>query len=88
MAKRVVIRGRVQGVFFRDSLRHQAQARRVAGWVRNADDGSVEALLAGPDEDVEALVAWCRTGPPQASVESVAVSDAGGQDAGTGFSVR
>ena len=61
--QRVVITGRVQGVFFRDSTRREAARRGVAGWVRNRGDGAVEAVFEGPPDEVEALVAFCRRGP-------------------------
>jgi acylphosphatase len=71
--RRVVVRGHVQGVFFRDSVRRLAAQRDVAGWVRNRSDGSVEAALEGHADDVEALIEFCRTGPRGAHVESVEV---------------
>ncbi len=70
---RVVVKGRVQGVFFRDGCRSEARAAGVTGFVRNRHDGSVEAELEGPEAAVERVVAWCRTGPPRARVESVEV---------------
>lgn len=72
--KRVIADGTVQGVFFRDSCRREAQARGVAGWVRNNADGTVEAAFEGEDADVEQMVAWMRHGPRGAQVESVHVS--------------
>lgn len=77
IARRVVVHGRVQGVFFRDSCRRQAERSRVTGWVRNEPDGSVGALFEGPPEAVEAMVAWCREGPTRASVVRVEVAEAG-----------
>ena len=73
--RRVVVSGRVQGVFFRDSVRRHALDRGVAGWVTNRDDGKVEAVFEGDADGVEALVAFCRRGPEDAVVESVEVSD-------------
>jgi acylphosphatase len=73
MRKRVVVHGRVQGVFFRDTIRRLAQQRGVAGWVRNNPDGTVEAVLEGDEDAVDALVAFCREGPRGASVERVDV---------------
>jgi acylphosphatase len=70
---RLRIRGRVQGVYFRAGLKRQADAFGVRGWARNLPDGSVEALLDGRREAVEAAIAWARTGPPGAYVESVEV---------------
>jgi acylphosphatase len=73
--RRVVARGRVQGVFFRDSTRREAAARGVTGWVANRPDGSVEAVFEGPPEAVEALVAFTRDGPGHASVEELEVHE-------------
>jgi acylphosphatase len=66
--RRVVVSGRVQGVFFRDSTRREARRRGVAGWVTNREDGSVEAVFEGGPEAVEAMVAWAGRGPVQARV--------------------
>jgi acylphosphatase len=71
--RRVVVHGRVQGVFFRDSVRQRARARRVDGWVRNRPDGSVEAAFEGPPDAVDALVRFCETGPRGARVSRVEV---------------
>jgi acylphosphatase len=85
--QRVVVSGHVQGVFFRDSTRREAQRRGVAGWVCNRRDGAVEAVFEGPRSAVDALVAFCRSGPRGASVADVSVHDE--QPAGlTGFDVR
>lgn len=73
--RRVVVEGRVQGVFFRDSTQKEAASRGVAGWVRNRDDGSVEAVFEGDREAVEALVEFCRSGPSRADVDSVDVQE-------------
>jgi acylphosphatase len=70
----VVIRGQVQGVGFRAWTQHQAQLRGLEGWVRNRRDGTVEALLRGPAEAVEAMLDACREGPRTGRVEHVAVS--------------
>jgi len=72
--RRVVVRGDVQGVFFRESCRRVALTSGVSGWVRNRADGSVEAVFEGSEEAVGALCAWCRQGPPHARVEQVDVS--------------
>jgi acylphosphatase len=73
--KRVVVSGRVQGVFFRDSCRDRAEAAGVSGWVRNVDDGTVEACFEGDSEAVDELVAWCRSGPESAHVDEVGVNE-------------
>ena len=88
-AKRLEITGRVQGVGFRYSMQSEAARLSVRGWVRNRRDGSVEALLQGQDEAVEALTAWARQGPPGARVSEVRVLPA--DDAGpaqAGFELR
>lgn len=69
--RRVVVHGRVQGVWFRDSCRHQAEAVGVAGWVRNGPDRTVEAVFEGPEAAVAAMVAWCHDGPIRARVDRV-----------------
>ena len=71
--KRVRAHGRVQGVFFRDSLRRAAGREGVAGWAANRDDGTVEAVLEGEAEAVEKLVELCRNGPGHADVERLDV---------------
>ncbi len=71
--RRVIIRGRVQGVFFRASTRGRAQALGADGWVRNRSDGSVEAVFEGSPDAVEALVGFCRRGPRIAHVDQLDV---------------
>lgn len=75
MRYRVVVSGRVQGVWFRESCREQAAARGVAGWVRNRNDGRVEAVFEGAESEVAQLVAWCRVGPRAAVVTSIDVTE-------------
>ena len=84
--RRVVASGRVQGVWFRESARQQAERHRVAGWVRNRADGTVEAELEGAPEDVELVTRWFAHGPPDASVDRLDVTDLP-VDGGQGFSV-
>jgi acylphosphatase len=72
------IRGRVQGVGFRMYLQREAQRHGVTGWVRNRHDGSVEAVVQGEAEAVEAVIAWARHGPPSARVMNVDVSEGDG----------
>ena len=71
--RHVTARGRVQGVFFRDTLRREAERAGVAGWASNEPDGSVEVVLEGGSEAVERLVALCRSGPGASEVEDVEV---------------
>jgi acylphosphatase len=87
MRKRVVVHGRVQGVFFRDSTRQRAQAAGIAGWVANRSDGTVEAVLEGDAESIERLVGFMRDGPRGADVERVDVSEEEPQGL-AGFDVR
>jgi acylphosphatase len=68
---RVVVTGRVQGVWFRDACLEEARALRVNGFVRNRADGSVEAEFEGPPAAVERMIAWCHDGPPRARVDGV-----------------
>jgi acylphosphatase len=85
--RRVIVRGRVQGVFFRDSLRRRAQSHDVAGWACNRSDGAVEAVFEGALDDVEQLVRYSETGPRHAEVDSVDVSEEEPEGL-TGFEVR
>jgi acylphosphatase len=85
--RHVVVTGRVQGVFFRDSVRERADAHGVTGWACNRSDGAVEAVLEGSPEDVERVVRFCRTGPPRAEVDGVDVSEEEPEGL-DGFSIR
>ena len=78
--RQVAITGRVQGVGYRAWVTHMATTHDLEGWVRNRRDGSVEALFAGPEDVVTAMIASCRRGPSHARVESVA-EEAAGSDA-------
>jgi len=77
--RRLVVRGRVQGVGFRYATVRAAQRFGVTGWVRNRSDGSVEAVVHGTVESVEAIVAWARRGPDAAIVENLEVMEAEGE---------
>ena len=68
---RVFISGRVQGVFFRAVTQHTAKGFNLSGWVRNVNDGRVEAVFEGADENVNEMLKWCHIGPPAARVEEV-----------------
>ena len=76
VARKVRVHGRVQGVFFRDTCRREAEERGVVGWVSNEPDGSVAAWFEGDEAAVETMLGWCREGPPHARVQRVDVSDA------------
>lgn len=71
--RRVVVHGRVQGVFFRDSCERMARSAGVSGWVRNRNDGAVEAAFEGDADAVDRMVAWMRQGPRRAYVERAEV---------------
>jgi acylphosphatase len=85
--RRVVVRGHVQGVFFRDSTRREALRRGVSGWVSNRPDGAVEAVFEGSPSDVEELVRFASSGPRGAFVEDVEVTDEPPEGL-AGFAVR
>jgi acylphosphatase len=87
LAVDVVVTGRVQGVFFRASLRDEARDRDVSGWVSNEPDGSVAAHLEGSPDAVRALVEWCRHGPSGADVDQIVATEAPATGL-SGFSVR
>jgi acylphosphatase len=74
--RQIRIKGRVQGVGFRDALRAQAQRLGLSGWVRNRTDGSVEALLQGDKRSIDVLIAWARHGPALARVSQLDDADA------------
>jgi acylphosphatase len=85
--KRVVVSGRVQGVFFRDTMRRRAEGAGLAGWVRNTPEGAVEAVFEGDPEAVDELVEFSRRGPSRAEVASVEINEE--QPEGlSGFEVR
>jgi acylphosphatase len=73
--RRAVVRGHVQGVFFRDTTRREAQRRGVAGWISNRPDGAVEAVFEGDPDAVAALVDFCKNGPRGAEVRQVETSE-------------
>jgi acylphosphatase len=85
--RRVVVRGRVQGVFFRDTVRRAAVAAGVAGWVCNRADGAVEAVFEGPPDAVARIVDVCRRGPSRAEVSGIECMDERPQGE-RGFTVR
>jgi acylphosphatase len=82
LTRRLSIRGRVQGVWYRESMRREAERLGVRGWVRNRADGSVEAVVQGSRDAVEAIIGWAHRGPEHAQVSGVEVSPAEGKYAG------
>ena len=83
----VFVSGTVQGVYYRASTRDAARNRGVDGWVRNLDDGRVEAVFEGEEDAVEGMVEWCHTGSDAASVENVEIEH-DDPEAESGFEIR
>ena len=79
VTKHLAISGRVQGVGFRFYMERKARELGIAGWVRNRRDGSVESVVQGSAQAVEAMIAWARQGPPSAVVAEVKISDGEGE---------
>lgn len=84
---RLIIKGRVQGVWFRDSTRRKAAELGVCGWTRNRRDGTVEVVAEGPEERVRELIAWAHHGPPAARVTEVVASAEAWQGEFDSFSI-
>lgn len=85
--RRAIVRGNVQGVFFRDCTREQAEQYGVGGWISNRSDGAVEAVLEGPSDAVDRVLQFLREGPSRADVEDVEVHDEEPEGLGS-FEVR
>lgn len=84
MAKHLHIVGVVQGVGYRAAFAREADALKLSGWVRNRNDGSVEATVSGPTDTVNRIIDWARHGPPGAQVRAVSVFDAADPDTAAG----
>ena len=84
----VIIEGLVQGVCFRDYTQRQAFILNLTGWVRNLGNGSVEAMLAGADQDVAAMLDWLKVGSPRSRVDNLIVEHIESDDKFAGFEVR
>ncbi len=85
---RLLVEGRVQGVWFRESTRRMATSLGVNGWVRNLPDGRVEAVAEGPEEQVNKLIEWCHKGPPAAKVTAVHVEPESWQGEFDSFEIK
>ncbi|OPY08917.1 MAG: Acylphosphatase [Syntrophaceae bacterium PtaB.Bin095] len=85
---RVTISGLVQGVAFRHETRKTALSLNLTGWVRNLPDGRVEAVFAGADESVAAMLSWCRKGPRLSRVRDVQVWEEAGSESFDAFEIR
>lgn len=83
----VYISGRVQGVYFREFTRQEAEKLGIKGWVRNLPDGRVEAVFEGSDEALEKMIAWCRQGSPRSRVDNVEVTRELGEENFTVFRI-
>lgn len=70
----LLITGKVQGVFFRETARKVAEKLNIKGWIKNTPDETVEAMITGEEKDVNDFIKWCKTGPDRAEVEEVMVS--------------
>jgi acylphosphatase len=79
IVRRLVISGRVQGVWYRESMRIEAERLGVAGWVRNRAGGTVEAVVHGDEDAVAAIIAWAWRGPPAAEVSHIEISEDSGE---------
>ncbi|MBF0434089.1 MAG: acylphosphatase [Magnetococcales bacterium] len=88
ICRRLIIRGRVQGVWYRASTRNQAVKLGLSGWVQNLADGSVAVLVSGPPHDVLSLIEWCRQGPPGARVEQVDIEECHEPAPSPGFEIK
>ena len=86
VTRQLHIHGAVQGVWYRESMRREAEQLGVTGWVRNRHDGTVEALVQGTPENVAAMIAWAKRGPERAQVTNVIVTDALADAGGKPFS--
>ena len=86
--KHVIISGRVQGVWFRSSTKQKANQLGLMGWVRNTDDGCVEAVFEGEEELVKEMIEWCQHGPPLARVENVEMKDQNLTDSYDDFTIK
>lgn len=73
--KHLLIKGKVQGVFYRATAKEVAKKLGITGWIKNSKDGHVEATVSGDEQRVKAFIDWCKKGPPEAEVENVAVTD-------------
>lgn len=87
-SRHVLVSGKVQGVYFRFHAAEMARRLGLDGWVRNLPDGRVEALFAGDEKNVQAMLAWCRRGPSEARVDGIEVAEGAAVVAGSGFAIR
>ena len=84
---RLIVEGKVQGVWFRDSARKKAVELGVNGWIKNNYDGSVEAVIEGEEHKVREMIAWCHEGPPAANVTKVTKTEEDQMEGFSSFSI-
>lgn len=87
-ATHIIVKGRVQGVFFRDYTRRQALQLNLTGWVRNLRDGTVEAILSGSEKNISSMLEWLKEGSPHSRVDSLQIEEIEVDDTYTSFEVR
>jgi acylphosphatase len=75
MAKHIIVKGRVQGVFFRKHTQQKAYELNITGWVRNTDDDRVEIFAQGEEHNLREFIEWCKVGPARAEVEDLEITD-------------
>jgi len=84
----VIIKGRVQGVWFRASTKQKAEQLDITGWVRNTADGHVEAIFEGEENNIREMLEWCHHGPPMAEIEKVEVKNQMATNGFNGFTIK
>jgi acylphosphatase len=87
-AKHILVKGKVQGVFFRKYVKQKANDLNITGWVKNTEQGNVEIFAQANNDAIEKLIAWCRHGPPKAIVEGVEIKDAAIDNSIRNFSIE
>ena len=88
IAKHILVKGKVQGVFFRKHTRQVATDLKINGWVKNTDDGNVEIFAQADEDAIKDFIAWCKQGPPKADVENVEVKDIEADNSINHFSIE
>ncbi len=87
-AKHIVVKGKVQGVFFRKNTKQIADDLNISGWVKNTDEGHVEIFAQAFEDEVEKFIHWCKQGPSKADVENVEIKDAKPDNSINHFSIK
>lgn len=87
-ATHVIVKGRVQGVFFRDYTQRQAEQLNLTGWVRNLRDGSVETVICGSEDNISSMLEWLKAGSPHSRVDNLQKEEIDSDEKYTSFEVR